>query len=252
MKKQIIIIITLCFSLSIFGQGKRTNDEIPYIEIVGELSEANGWSKILGEWKSENNKIISEKESRHHDATGFDNFQYYRLYKVAFDSNLDYILVKAFTETGFKYPHLGTGFFIRNTKDFFILNKSEIEKLKFPDKIPVIVKLECMMVNKSFLGYQFDDEKLYIRKIINSKYVEKSKFDIKGNHQILFSGYVDKNKDLIQFVFAVDSNNDVPHGFPDFSYGVDVREKEFLSNEVLKTKYFETSFTSFLKLFGIK
>ena len=136
-------------------------------------------------------------------------------------------------------------------------------KLKFnrdfiiPDKNPVIVEIECEMINKSFLGYNYGDEELYIRKIINTKHIEKDDFGIVKNRQLLFSVYKDNSKDLIQFLMFINTKNadsSYPEGFPpisDLLTWYSMREDDYRSHKVLKNMYFEASLSNFIKLFDI-
>ncbi len=216
--------------------GVRVNDELPVISPtpVGELTRATGWVIYNGQWYDSPNKILSTPSAGYiSDWTqynmGEDHFTSLKLYDMSYGGK-DYLLLMKETDIGFRY--------------YWVLEDSARSAfLSVVDKEPNVVALK-VYVRGSLTSLKKNRNDL-VDDIMETATKKPYSSDSRTLEMLDFIIFPDKEAGSV--MFWTDRS----------SYFVYLRDNtiRYTVNhegaEELRTKYYETTYTDFSKLFKL-
>ncbi len=236
--KKIITCYLILFNILCLSQN-RNNDDLPLISKgnKGVLLQAKGWLKNqYGEWISRSNKIPNDLaieyksiDNFEHYSLGQDNFISFQIKDIVIKDSTYILLIKKEKWGYYKYPTINEEWRTSNTCEYYIFEKSELNKFKnvYYDELKTIdLKLIYFGWIQPVDLTKLTD--LYLSKEINKKIIEQDK---KSHHR-------DDEKHLYLNLTCLEKNDIVQFYF-------------YTGYEEPKNRYYETDLATFNKFIKI-
>lgn len=229
--------------------GERSAVELPKINLmpIGTLTSATGWVLCEdGNWASRQNKIPTKfattspaMENSGPRALGAKNFSSINLYSFTYAGKEYILLTKKYKSGAFDYPTIAEGWSTFNKTDYFVFDKSELDNINLlNDGEPAVLTAKIMVQNsmsQNESGLQTIARDIIAAARSDMKYDIARKY---SNYYLIIMTNKAKNK-----VYFIDQVNTL---LTDFSNNLIENNKP--GTDLLKERYYETSYTNFSKL----
>ncbi len=243
--------------------GQRVSAALPKINPVpiGTLTTAKGWKLCQdGQWVSRLNRIPTaeastspSQENYEGRALGEENFISYTVYNMSYDSK-EYILLVWKTRYGsYRYPAISKEWFTYTVAEYWVLDKADFMNIgKVQDGQATVVTVKALVSN----CLDLDQSLTAISKDIVSCAAEDNKKESlhRSYSNLNFVIMPSKEKNKVLFLLQGSSLRDytliLTHVQKE-KLGMDKSDKIFVESnkptiDILRDKYYETPYTTFL------
>ena len=151
MKKLLLILISLVFTNSVFGQDRVNRPKLSWDGGSEILSTSVGWAynETLGEWVDYQNLISKDKsykqyktlQGSHHMSDSKFTFNTLQIKTLTFNGTKYYVLIMDRWRGRYKYPTIFEDWIKFRSIDCYIFSESEYLKLKNYEKVSFITEI---------------------------------------------------------------------------------------------------------------